>query len=62
MIRDYRGAAKPERCFVVRTDLDVKQMMLFQELYDGFESVPLGDRIVESLGQKYTQPPISWPK
>jgi hypothetical protein len=46
--------AKLQRCFVDLTiaDLKKKQPTVFEELYDGFEGVPLGNRLVESLGSK----------
>ena len=41
-----------QRCFVVETIFDPKKMTVFEELYDGFEGVALGDRLVESLEAK----------
>jgi hypothetical protein len=41
-----------QRCFVVETTFDPAKMTVFEEIYDGFEGVNLGDRLIESLGTK----------
>ena len=45
-------SSERQRCFVVETAFDPAKMTVFEELYDGFEGVNLGDRLIESLGSK----------
>jgi len=44
--------AVSQRCFVIYTQFDSKKMTVFEELYDGFEGVYLGNRLIESIGNK----------
>jgi hypothetical protein len=41
-----------QRCFVVETTFNPGKMTVYEELYDGFEGVALGNRLVESLQSK----------
>jgi len=45
-----------QRCFVVETtfnpDKDLEKITVFEELYDGFEGVVLGDRLIKSVDSK----------
>jgi hypothetical protein len=46
--------SKQQRCFVDYTRFNAEKMMVFEELYDGFEGVALADSQIESRGMKRT--------
>jgi hypothetical protein len=48
-----------QRCFVVMTSLmtsdktsDKKELTVFEEIYDGFDGIPLGNRLIDSIGNR----------
>ena len=48
-----------QRCFVVMTLLttsdktsDKKELTVFEEIYDGFDGIPLGNRLIDSIGNR----------
>jgi hypothetical protein len=46
--------SKQQRCFVDYTSFNAEKMLVFEELYDGFEGVALADSQIESRGMKRT--------